>query len=109
MPRKATNLALVVRRSVPCNRVVGDESGLVVRPVQAHVDPSAVLLVAGALLQEGVSDLVVDVLLYRALVGQLNMAVQILQPGGLAEPHALEWMKQSWMLSKSSIIACHLS
>jgi len=45
------------------------------------------------------------VLLYRALVGQLNMAVQILQPGGLAEPHALEWMKQSWMLSKSSIIA----
>ena len=76
MPRKATNLALVVRRSVPCNRVVGDESALVVRPVQAHVDPSAVLLVAGALLQEGVGDLVVDVLLlYHVLVGELHKAV----------------------------------
>jgi hypothetical protein len=40
-----------------------------VRFVQAHVDPSAVLQVAflvgvaGAFLQEGISDLVVDVLL----------------------------------------------
>jgi len=65
VPRKATILALVVRRSVPCNGVVGDsESALVVRLVQVHVDQ--VLLVprlvgVGALLQEGVGDLVVDV------------------------------------------------
>jgi hypothetical protein len=76
VPTKATNLALVVRRSVPCDGVVGDaESALVVRLVQEHVDPrlhspkGAVLLVprfvgiAGALLQEGVGDLVVNVLL----------------------------------------------
>ena len=68
--RKATNLPLVVRQSVPCNYVVGDpKSALVVGLVQAHVHPSAVLLVqrlvgiAGALLQEGVGDLAVDVLL----------------------------------------------
>jgi hypothetical protein len=41
VPRKATNLALVVRRSVPCDGVVGDaEFALVVRLVQSHVDPS---------------------------------------------------------------------
>ena len=59
-----------IRRSVPCNDVVGDaKSALVVGLVQAHVHPSAVLLVQrlvgiqGALLQEGVCDLVVNVLL----------------------------------------------
>ena len=47
----------------------GRRSPLGVRFVQAHVDPSAVLQVAflvgvaGAFLQEGISDLVVDVLL----------------------------------------------
>jgi hypothetical protein len=66
----------LIRRSVPCNGVVWDsESALVVRLVQAHVDPNAVLLVprlgdAGALLLEGVGDLVVDVLLlYHAFIG----------------------------------------
>jgi hypothetical protein len=81
VPRKATNLAFVVRRSVPCDGVVGDsESALVVRLVQTHVDP--VLLIprlvgiAGALLQEGVGDLVVDVLLlYYVLIGELHKAV----------------------------------
>jgi hypothetical protein len=70
VPRKATHLALVVRCRAPCDGVAGDaESALVVRLVQAHVDPSAFLLVprlvgiAGALLQEGVGDLVVNVLL----------------------------------------------
>jgi hypothetical protein len=58
--------------------------------VQAHVDPSAVLLVAGALLQEGVGDLVVDVLLlYHVLVGELHMAIQILQPDRLAKADEL--------------------
>ena len=55
---------------VPRDSVVGDaEASLVVRLVQAHVDPSAVLQVpflvgfAGAFLQQGIGDLVVDVLL----------------------------------------------
>jgi len=59
-----------VRRCVPGDSVVGDaEASLVVRFVQAHVDPSAVLQVpflvgvAGAFLQQGIGDLVVDVLL----------------------------------------------
>ena len=54
---------------VPRDSVVGDAEALVVRLVQAHVDPSAVLQVpflvgfAGAFLQQGIGDLVVDVLL----------------------------------------------
>ena len=75
-----------IRRSVPCNDVVGDaKSALVVGLVQAHVHPSAVLLVPrlvgipGALLQEGVCDLVVNVLLEHVLVRELHMAVEILQ------------------------------
>ena len=77
MRRKAAHLALVVtRRRASCDGVVGDaESALVMRLVQAHVDPSVVLLVprlvgiAGALLQEGVGDLVVNVLLFVARFG----------------------------------------
>ena len=47
MPSKATNLALVVRRSVPADGVVGDsKTALFVGLVQAHVDPGPVLLVA---------------------------------------------------------------
>ena len=91
MPRKATNLALVVRRSVACNDVVGDaKSALVVGLVQAHVHSSAVLLVPrlvgipGALLQEGVCDLVVNVLLEHVVVRELHMAVEVVQPGRLA-------------------------
>jgi hypothetical protein len=42
VPRKATNLALVVRRRVACNDIVGDaKSALVVGLVQAHVNPGA--------------------------------------------------------------------
>ena len=68
MPRKATNQALVVYAAA-CLEIVNAEASLVVRLVQAHVDPSAVLLVAflvgfaGAFLQQGIGDLVVDVLL----------------------------------------------
>ena len=73
MPRKATNRALVVYAAACLEIVllvsVGDAEALVVRLVQAHVDPSAVLQVpflvgvAGAFLQQGIGDLVVDVLL----------------------------------------------
>ena len=45
---------------------------------------------AGALLQEGVGDLVVDVLLLNhVVVGEMYIAVQILQPGRLAKPYEL--------------------
>ena len=69
MPRKATNRALVVYAAA-CLEIVllGTPKPLVVRLVQAHVDPSAVLQVpflvgfTGAFLQQGI-DNVVDVLL----------------------------------------------
>ena len=55
---------------VPRESIVGDdEASLVVRLVQAHVDPSAVLQVpflvgfVGAFFQQGIGDLVVDMLL----------------------------------------------
>ena len=96
MQGKATNLALVVRRSVACNDVVAHaKSALVVGLVQAHVNPSAVLLVPrlvgipGALLQEGVCDLVVNVLLEHVLVRELHMAVEVVQPGRLAKADEL--------------------
>ncbi len=96
MPRKATNLALVVRRSVACNDVVGDaKSALVVGLVQAHVNPGAVLLVKhfvgipGALLQQCQCDLVVDVLLEHVLVRELYMSINVLQPGRLAKADEL--------------------
>ena len=73
MPRKATNRALVVYAAACLEIVllvsVGDAEALVVRLVQAHVDPSAVLQVpflvglAGAFLQQGIGDLVVYLLL----------------------------------------------
>ena len=60
-----------LRRSVACNDVVAHaKSALVVGFVQAHVNPSAVLLVPrlvgipGALLQQCRCDLVVDLLLW---------------------------------------------
>ena len=64
--------------------------------MELHVDPSAVLLVQSlvgilsVLLQEGVGDLVVNVLLH-VLVRELHMAVhgQVLQPGSLAEAEEL--------------------
>ena len=96
MPRKATNLALVVRRSVACNDFVGDaKSALVVGLVQAHVNPGAVLLVKhfvgipGALLQERIGDLVVNMLLEHVLVCELHMAINVLQQGLLAEVEKL--------------------
>jgi len=81
---------------VPCNDVVGDaKSAHVVGLVQAHVHPSAVLLVPrlvgipGALLQEGVCDLVVNVLLEHVLVRELHMAVEVVQPARLAKTNEL--------------------
>ena len=64
MPSKATNLTLVVRRSVPADGVEGDsKTALFVGLVQAHVDPGPVLLVkrfvyrfVGALFVEGVEE-----------------------------------------------------
>jgi hypothetical protein len=97
VPRKATNLALVVN----------DAACLVMVLLGTPKPPSScdscmrmsthkVLLVprrvggAGALFQEGVGDLVVDVLLLNhVVVGELCMAVQILQPGRLAKPYGL--------------------
>ena len=54
---------------VPRDSVVGDAEALVVRLVQTHVDPSEVLQVpflvglAGAFFQQGIDNLVVDMLL----------------------------------------------
>jgi hypothetical protein len=80
----------------PCDCVVGNaKSALVVQLVQANVHPSAILLVprlvgiTGALLQEGVGDLVVNVLLEHVLVCELYVAVEILQPGRLVKPYEL--------------------
>jgi len=92
VPRKATNLALVVMTFV-----VGDDvSALVVGLVQSQVHSSGVLLVPclvgipGALFQEGVRELVVNMLLLEhVLVHELHMAVEILQPGRLAKEDGL--------------------
>ena len=64
--------------------VVGDtETALVMRLMEPHVDPSAVLLVtclvvvSGALLQEGVADLPIDMLLLEAIfIREVNLAVK---------------------------------
>ena len=87
------------------------KSALVVGLVQAHVHPNAVLLVPrlvgipGALLQEGVCDLVVNVLLEHVLVRELHMAVEVVQPGRLAKADELVVDKAIWMLSSLSISA----
>ena len=77
--------------------VVGDtETALVMRLMEPHVDPSAVLLVAclegvsGALLQEGVADLPIDMLLLEdVLICEVNLPVEVLKAGSLAEAHKL--------------------
>ncbi len=99
MPRKATNLALVVYNggSVTSDGVVGDtETALVMRLMEPHVDPSAVLLVpclvgvSGALLQKGVADLPIDMLLLEdVLICEVNLPVEVLKEGSLAEAHKL--------------------
>jgi hypothetical protein len=78
---------------VPADGFVGDsETALFVGLVQAHVEPGSVLLVSclvgvsGALLQEGVGDLEIEVLL---LVRELYMPVQKLQRGSLAKAYEL--------------------
>ncbi len=90
------------------------KSALVVRLVQAHVHPSAVLLVPrrvgilSALLQQCRCDVVVDVLLEQILVCEVHMAINVLQPGRLAKAMSWYWMKPSWMwssLSTSSTMA----
>jgi hypothetical protein len=63
--------------------------------VQAHVHPSAVLLVPrrvgilSALLQQCRCDVVVDVLLEQILVCEVHMAINVLQPGRLAKADEL--------------------
>jgi hypothetical protein len=82
---------------VTSDGVVGDtETALVMRLMEPHVDPSAVLLVAcledvsGALLQEGVADLPIDMLLLEdILICEVNLPVEVLKAGSLAEAHKL--------------------
>jgi hypothetical protein len=82
---------------VTSDGVVGDtETALVMRLMEPHVDPSAVLLVAclegvsGALLQEGVADLPIDMLLLEdVLICEVNLPVEVLKAGSLAEAHKL--------------------
>ena len=64
--------------------------------MEPHVDPSAVLLVtclvvvSGALLQEGVADLPIDMLLLEdVLICEVNLPVEVLKAGSLAEAHKL--------------------
>ena len=66
------------------------------RLMEPHVDPSAVLLVpclvcvSGALLQEGVADLPIDMLLLEdVLICEVNLPVEVLKAGSLAEAHKL--------------------
>jgi hypothetical protein len=83
--------------SVTGDGVVGDtETALVMRLMEPHVDPIAVLLVAclegvsGALLQEGVADLPIDMLLLEdVLICEVNLPVEVLKAGSLAEAHKL--------------------
>ena len=73
--------------------VVGDtEIHLVMRLMDSepHVDPSVVLLVpclvgvSGALLQEGVADLPIDMLLEEdVLICEVNLPVEVLKTGRL--------------------------
>ena len=65
--------------------------------MEPHVDPSAVLLVpclvgvSGALLQEVVADLPIDMLLLEdVLIFDVNLPVEVLKAGSLAELHKLE-------------------
>ena len=77
--------------------VVGDtETALVMRLMEPHVDPSAVLLVpclvgvSAAHLEEGVADLPIDVLLLEdVLICEVNLPVEVLKAGSLAEAHKL--------------------
>ena len=64
--------------------------------MEPHVDPSAVLLVpclvgvSGALLQKGVADLPIDMLLLEdVLICEVNLPVEVLKAGSLAEAHKL--------------------
>ena len=77
--------------------VVGDtETSLVMRLMEEHVDPSTVLMipclvgVSGALLQEGVADLPIAILLMEDVsICQVNLPVEVLKAGSLAEAHEL--------------------
>ena len=97
MLRKATNLALFVYDAACLVMVLlgtpkppySCDSCMRMSTHKVLLVPRLVV-VAGALLQEGVGDLVVDVLLLNhVVVGKLYMAVQILQPGRLAKPYEL--------------------
>jgi hypothetical protein len=102
--------------------VVGDtETVLVMRLMEPHVDPSAVLLVpclvgvSGALLQEGVADLPIDMprlLLEDVLICEVNLPVEVLKAGSLPKEHELVVDEPildvaELSLSTSSIISRH--
>jgi hypothetical protein len=98
VPRKATNLALVVYDAARrADGVVGDsETALFVGLLQAHAAPCPVLLVpclisvSGALLKEGIGNLVVDVLLLpHVLVREVNVAIEVLEACRLAKAEQL--------------------
>ena len=69
--------------------VVGDtETSLIMQLMEEHVDPSTVLMipclvgVLGALLQEGVADLPIDMLLLEnVLICEVNLPVEVLKAG----------------------------
>ena len=79
------------------NGVVSDaKASMLVGELEHHVYPRAILQgpslvgIAGALLEERLSDLVVDVLLLEmVLVLDWDLAVEVLQPGSLAEAEEL--------------------
>ena len=79
------------------NGVVSDaKASMLVGEVEHHVYPRAILQgpslvgIAGALLEERLGDLVVDVLLLEmVLVLDRDLAVEVLQPGSLAEAEEL--------------------
>jgi hypothetical protein len=72
---------------VTSDGVVGDtETALVMRLMEPHVNPSAVLMVpclvgvSGALLEEAVADLPIDMLLLEdVLICEVNLPVEVLK------------------------------
>jgi hypothetical protein len=82
---------------VTSDGVVGDtETALVMQLMEQHVDPSAVLLVpclvgvSGALLQNLIADLPINMLLLEdVLICEVNLRVEVLKAGSLPEAHEL--------------------
>jgi hypothetical protein len=82
---------------VTIDGVVGDtETSLVMRLMEEHVDPSTVLMipclvgVSGALLQEGVADLPIAILLMEDVsICQVNLPVEVLKACSLSKSDEL--------------------